>query len=69
MIAHMDALNAGFALTDPNDPRYQYYMSLRARFGRFLHQASLSLLHQGEQNTVDAVVILVRDARLSEWVR
>jgi proteasome activator subunit 4 len=60
MIAHMEQLNSGFPLTDPTDPRYQYYMGLRQRFGRFLHRASVSLLRQGEQSSVDAVVILVR---------
>jgi proteasome activator subunit 4 len=59
MIAHVEPLNSGFPLTDPNDPRYKYYTSLRHRFGQFLHRASTSLLHEGEQNTVDAVMVLV----------
>jgi proteasome activator subunit 4 len=59
MIAHMQPINAGFPLTDPNDPRFQYFTALRRRFGQFLHRASESLLRQGEQNTVDGVIILV----------
>jgi proteasome activator subunit 4 len=59
MIAGIDPLNAGFCLTDPNDPRYQYMSSLRLRFGEFLHKASVSLRQQGEENTVDAVHMLV----------
>ena len=61
MIAHIEPLNSGFALTNPSDPRWQYVTSLRRRFGKLLHRASVSLQQQGEQNTVDAVFVLVRD--------
>lgn len=61
MIAHIEPLNCGFAMTDPSDPRWQYVKSLHRRFGEFLHRASISLQQQGEQNTVDAVFILVRN--------
>lgn len=59
MIADVMPLNAGFALTDPNDPRCAYLSRVRERFGIFLHNASESLRRQGEENTVDAVQILV----------
>jgi proteasome activator subunit 4 len=59
MIANVIPLNAGFALTDPNDPRCMYLCKVRERFGIFLHNASESLRHQGEENTVDAVQMLV----------
>lgn len=59
MIANVVPLNAGFALTDPNDSRYVYLYGVRERFGIFLHNASESLRHQGEENTVDAVQVLV----------
>lgn len=59
MIASIDPINSGFALTDSDDPRYQYVAGVRARFGNFLHAASVSLRQQGEENTVDAVQILV----------
>jgi len=59
MIANVPPLNAGFALTDPNDPRYVYFLGVRERFGIFLHNASESLRQQGEENTVDAVQMLV----------
>ncbi|THH19718.1 hypothetical protein EW146_g1513 [Bondarzewia mesenterica] len=63
MIASIEPLNAGFALSDPKDPRCQYYKELRRRFGLFLHKASLSLRNQGEENTVDAVSILIQSIR------
>jgi proteasome activator subunit 4 len=59
MIASIEPLNSGFAITDPRDPRAQYYSALRQRFGKFLHEASVSLRQQGEENTVDAVHALV----------
>ncbi|OBZ79723.1 Proteasome activator complex subunit 4 [Grifola frondosa] len=55
MIASIQPLNSGFALSDPADPRHQYITSLRHRFGEFLHRASVSLRQQGEENTVDAM--------------
>ncbi|KAF5374850.1 hypothetical protein D9758_000077 [Tetrapyrgos nigripes] len=63
MIAMLEDLNAGFCLTDPADPRYQYICSLRQRYGEFLYNASVSLRQQGEENTVDAVHILLRSIR------
>jgi proteasome activator subunit 4 len=59
MIASVIPLNASFVLTDIDDPRYQYVMRFRQRFGHFLHDASVSLRQQGEENTVDAVQVLV----------
>lgn len=61
MIASMGPLNAGFCLTDTNDPRHQYITNLRRTYGQFLHKASVSLRQQGEENTVDAVHMLVSD--------
>lgn len=59
MIAFIEPLNSGFAVPEPEDPRARYYTELRTRFGRFLHDASSSLRQQGEENTVDAVYLLV----------
>lgn len=59
MIASIEPLSSGFAISDPQDPRAQYYLSLRQRFGKLLHDASVSLRRQGEENTVDAVHTLV----------
>lgn len=64
MIAGGPPLNSGFILTDPSDPRYQFISKLKARFGTFLHDASVSLRQQGDQNTLDAVRILVCTHRL-----
>ncbi|KAJ7225820.1 hypothetical protein GGX14DRAFT_422501 [Mycena pura] len=63
MIGIIEPLNSGFVLTDPADPRYGYIYSLRCRFGEFLHEASKSLLQQGEENTVDAVEQLLEAIR------
>jgi hypothetical protein len=64
MVAHLEPLSSGFPLTDINEDRYQYITSLRRRFGQFLHRASGSLLQQGEQNTLDAVMTLVRSSTI-----
>ncbi|KNZ79712.1 Proteasome activator complex subunit 4 [Termitomyces sp. J132] len=63
MIASISPIASGFCLTDIEDHRYQYISSLRNRFGMFLHKASMSLQHQGEENTVDAVDMLIRAVR------
>ncbi|KAK7694364.1 hypothetical protein QCA50_001550 [Cerrena zonata] len=63
MIASIDPLNAGFALSDPADPRHQYITKLKKRFGAFLYKASNELRRQGEENTVDAVQMLIRSIR------
>ncbi|RXW16590.1 hypothetical protein EST38_g9267 [Candolleomyces aberdarensis] len=63
MIASVSPLNSGFILTDPSDPRYQFITGLKHRFGEFLHNASVSLRQQGEENTLDAVQMLVRSIR------
>jgi proteasome activator subunit 4 len=59
MIASIEPINSGFAITDHKDPRARFYLALRERFGKFLHEASVSLRQQGEENTVDAVHVLV----------
>ncbi|KAL0579785.1 Proteasome activator BLM10 [Marasmius crinis-equi] len=63
MIASCEPLSAGFCLVDPSDARYRYMSSLRDRFGKFLHEASVSLRQQGEENTVDAVQMLLRSIK------
>jgi proteasome activator subunit 4 len=69
MIASTEPLTAGFAITDANDPRARYFIALRRRFGQFLHDASASLRGRGEENTVDAVSMLVsrRPALCTVW--
>ncbi|KAF7306649.1 Membrane protein [Mycena indigotica] len=63
MIGVIEPIESGFVLTDPTDPRYAYISSLRRRFGEFLHNASRSLTQQGEENTVDAVEMLLDGIR------
>ena len=59
MIGTIKPIGAAFCLTDPADSQYQLVLSLKQRFARFLHNASISLREQGEENTVDAVLMLV----------
>ena len=68
MLAHVEPLAANFALEDLTDPRYQYMIRLRARYGTFLGKASQALRQQGDEITVDAVHVLV-NAPLIEWCR
>ncbi|KAI0702460.1 hypothetical protein BC835DRAFT_1411015 [Cytidiella melzeri] len=63
MIAVIECLQSGFALTDPKDPRHQYITSLKQRFGELLHKASGALKSQGEENILDAVQMLLRAIR------
>ncbi|KDR84809.1 hypothetical protein GALMADRAFT_217878 [Galerina marginata CBS 339.88] len=63
LIASVPSINSGFVLKDPADPQYQYLLGVRHRFGKFLHDASVALRAQGEENTVDAVQVLVRSIR------
>ncbi|KAE9410746.1 ARM repeat-containing protein [Gymnopus androsaceus JB14] len=63
MIANLEPLNSGFCLDSPEDPRHQYISTLRRNFGDFLQKASQCLRQQGEENTVDAVHMLLRSIR------
>ncbi len=63
MIASIEPLNSGFALSDPKDPRFQYVVALRRRFGTFLRNASSVLRRTGDENVVDPILILVCDLR------
>lgn len=53
----------GFCLTDPRDPRFIDAMKHREQFGRFLHNASVSLRSQGAESGddhIDAVLAVIR---------
>lgn len=51
------ALNAGFALSDSSDPRYQAVVEHRRRFGTLLHRAVSSLSDNvGSEDHIDAVI-------------
>jgi proteasome activator subunit 4 len=67
MIAVIEPLQSGFALTDPSDPRHQYITGLKRRFGELLHKASDALRSQGEENILDAVHMLVRRCSLHSY--
>lgn len=48
---------AGFALEDPNDPRYRKVIAHRERFGQTIHRAALALRQAREgEDHIDAVI-------------
>lgn len=50
-------VKAGFALSDPQDPRHQAVAQHRARYGRLVHQAALALReNSGGEDHIDAVI-------------
>lgn len=59
MIASGEPITCGFPLSDPGDPRFQKFIAYRRRFSNFLLGASKVLRNQGEENTVDAILMLV----------
>ena len=59
MIACGEPITCGFPLSDPDDPRFQKFIAYRRRFSNFLLSASKVLRNQGEENTVDAILMLV----------
>ncbi|RDB28522.1 Proteasome activator complex subunit 4 [Hypsizygus marmoreus] len=63
MIASLENIKSGFCLDDVTDPRHRYMTAVKERYGTFLHNASVSLRQQGEENTVDAVDMLIRGVR------
>jgi proteasome activator subunit 4 len=63
-------LNAGFALTDPSDPRYMAIVAHREQFGHILHTAALLLRDKdGGEDHIDAVLSVIRamDVHLLEY--
>lgn len=54
-------VQAGFALTDPADPRHQMAYGQRLRLGRAIHGAALALKqeHEGEDH-IDAIISVVK---------
>lgn len=60
MVASGAGVACGYPLNDDNDPRRQKLMKYRRRFANFLISASRVLRQQGEENTVDAILMLVR---------
>jgi hypothetical protein len=59
MIASGEPISCGFPLSGPDDPRFQKFLTYRRRFSDFLLSASKVLRNQGEENTVDAILMLV----------
>ena len=68
MIACGEPITCGFPLCDPDDPRFQKFIAYRRRFSNFLLSSSKVLRNQGEENTVDAILMLVsRTISYSAW--
>lgn len=60
VVSHLDVA-AGFALTDPGDPRYQKTVAWRETLGGVLLAASASLRHlTGGEDHTDAVISVTR---------
>jgi len=60
VMSHLDVAS-GFALTDPNDPRYQKTVAWRGSLGTALLAASASLRHlTGGEDHTDAVISVTR---------
>lgn len=53
-------VEAGYALTDPEDPRYQTVFAHRRRFGNILHRALIALRESGAEDHIDAVLSISR---------
>lgn len=62
-IASVKPVKSGFVFDSPSDPRYTLVSGLRDRFARFLHSASEKLVDEGDENTVDAILMLIRSCR------
>lgn len=62
-------VEAGYTLTDPNDPRYQAVMFHRRQFGRILHQASVAMRESSAEDHIDAILAISRaiDVYLLEY--
>lgn len=60
MIAWGPAIKVNYPLSDPKDPRFQKIVQYRRRFAKFLLRSSETLRQQGEENTVDAIHMVVR---------
>lgn len=60
LVSHLD-VQAGFTLTDPNDPRYQLVVSRREQFGKAVLYAAASFRNatNGEDH-IDAVIGVTR---------
>ncbi|EPQ60983.1 hypothetical protein GLOTRDRAFT_53630 [Gloeophyllum trabeum ATCC 11539] len=54
-------VNAGFTLTNPNDPRYGKVLAARARYGHIIHRAALAFREgqQGEDH-IDVVIAIAK---------
>jgi proteasome activator subunit 4 len=53
-------VEAGYTLTDPEDPRYQKVMTHKRHFGNLLHRASVALRESGAEDHIDAILSVSR---------
>lgn len=60
VLSHLD-VNCGFALSNPEDPRYQKVLGLRERYGQVvLRAASLLRQNAGGEDHIDALITVTR---------
>jgi len=60
VVSHLD-VNAGFTLTDPNDPRYKNVVQNRLRFCEIVQQAASTLRRNTDgEDHIDAIIAVTR---------
>lgn len=63
MVARCTVIEVGYPLKDAQDPRFLKIMGYRKRFVDFLLRSSALLRQQGEENTVDAINMVIASFR------
>ncbi|GAA6033408.1 hypothetical protein JCM8097_006736 [Rhodosporidiobolus ruineniae] len=65
-VNHMPTCKANIPLSDPNDPRHRFVVDLRTRIGDFLHRSVQSLKSSGQEDSVDAIKMVISSIRVLE---
>ncbi|BGP18854.1 hypothetical protein JCM10213_003509 [Rhodosporidiobolus nylandii] len=65
-IAHQPTCEASFPLKDPKDPRHRFVVDLRNRCADFLHRAVQALKSSGQEDSVDAIKMVIASIRVLE---
>ncbi|GAA6008845.1 hypothetical protein JCM10207_001745 [Rhodosporidiobolus poonsookiae] len=65
-INHMPTCRASIPLSDPKDPRHRFVVDLRNRASDFLHRAVQALKSSGQEDSVDAIKMVISSIRVLE---
>ncbi|GAA5836406.1 hypothetical protein JCM11251_007072, partial [Rhodosporidiobolus azoricus] len=65
-IDYMPTCKASIPLTDSKDPRHRYVVDLRNRIGDFLHRSVQALKSSGQEDSVDAIKMVISSIRVLE---